>query len=199
MYQAIGSPRSRLTRVLWMLEELGQPYEIVKAASRSETMYRYNPSGKMPALVDGDLVLTDSAAICAYLAEKHADRGLGPRDPAERARISSWLFFAQSEFEAPMWNKVKHRFLLPEELRLEVGPWTAMEFASEVKTLEAKLGTGDYALGDRFTAPDIILGHCAQWSRAAKFAVESDRVRAYFDRILSRPALARALEREASA
>ena len=199
MYQAVGSPGSRLTRVLWMLEELGEPYEIVKAGPRSETMYRYNPSGKMPALVDGDLIVTDSAAICAYLAEKHADKGFGPKTAAERAEINSWLFFAQSEFEAPMWNKIKHRLLLPQELRVDVGPWTAMEFAREVEALDAKLGERDYALGERFTAPDIILGHCGQWSRSAKFAVESDRVAAYFDRVLSRPALARTKEREATA
>ena len=63
VYQAVGSPGSRLTRVTWMLEELGQPYEIVKAKMHTETMLRYNPSGRMPALADGDLVITDSAAI----------------------------------------------------------------------------------------------------------------------------------------
>ena len=86
MYQAVGSPGSRLTRVTWMLEELGHPYEIVKAKQHSETMRRYNPSGKIPALVDGDFVLTDSAAICAYLGEKHAEAGLGPIRPRRAGR-----------------------------------------------------------------------------------------------------------------
>jgi glutathione S-transferase len=199
MYEAVGSPGSRLTRVTWMLEELGQPYEIVKAKQHSETMRRYNPSGKVPALVDGDLVVTDSAAICAYLAEKHADKGMGGATPAERAELNSWLFFAQSELEAPLWNKLKHRMLLSEELRAEVGPWTAHEFAREIANFDIRLGDREFAMGDRFTAADVILGHCGQWARGAKFDIASERVNAYFDRVLARPALARAKEREAAA
>ncbi len=200
MYLVVGSPGSRLSRVTWMLEELGEPYSIVKAKQHSDEMRRYNPTGKMPALVDGDVVVTDSAAICAYLAEKHADKGLGA-DPglAGRAAFDSWMHFAQSEFEAPMWNKLKHRLILPEEIRRDVGPWTAYEFDKEVAALEAKLGGGAYALGDRFSAVDVILGHCGQWARGARFEVKSDAVNAYFDRVLARPALARAKEREKAA
>jgi glutathione S-transferase len=197
-YQAVGSPGSRLTRVTWMLEELDQPYEIVKAKQHSETMRRYNPSGKIPALVDGDTVVTDSAAICAYLAEKHADKGMGATTAAERAELNSWLFFAQAELEAPLWNKLKHRLLLKEELRAEIGPWTAYEFAREIASFERRLGDRPFAMGERFTAADIILGHCGQWARGAKFEIASDTVNAYFDRVLARPALARAKEREAS-
>ncbi|MEX0956859.1 MAG: glutathione S-transferase family protein [Rhizobiaceae bacterium] len=199
MYQAVGSPGSRLTRVTWMLEELGEPYEIVKAKQHSDVMYRYNPSGKIPALVDGDLVLTDSAAICFYLGDKHADKGLGPTSARERGLMNSWLFFAQSELEAPLWNKLKHRLLLPDELRAEIGPWTKMEFDREIATLEKRLGDNLYAMGDRFTAADIIIGHCGQWARGAKFEIGSDRVNAYFDRVLGRPALARARAREEEA
>lgn len=198
-YVAVGSPGSRLTRVIWMLEELGLEYEILKAKQHSETMRRYNPSGKIPALVDHDLVVTDSAAIVAYLADKHADRGMGGATPSERAEINSWLFFAQSELEAPLWNKLKHRLLLPEEQRAEVGPWTAAEFAREIAAMEARLGSREFAAGDRFTAADVVLGHCGQWARGAKFLIESVPVNAYFDRVLSRPALARARAREASA
>ena len=200
MYQAVGSPGSRLTRVTWMLEELGQSYEIIKAKQHSETMRRYNPSGKIPALVDGDFVLTDSAAICAYLGEKHAEAGLGPEPtPQGRAAMTSWMIYAQSEFEAPMWNKLKHRFLLPDELRAEVRPWLAHEFDKEVAALDAKLADRPYALGDRFTAVDVILGHCGQWARSGKFEIASPKVAAYFERVLSRPALARANAREEEA
>jgi glutathione S-transferase len=200
MYQAVGYPGSRLTRVTWMLEELGEPYEIVKAKQHSALMRRYNPSGKMPALVDGDFVVTDSAAICAYLGEKHAEKGLGPNPgPQGRAEMMSWMLYAQSEFEAPMWNKLKHRFLLPEELRADVQPWLTHEFDKEVAALDAKLGDRPYALGDRFTAVDIILGHCGQWTKSGKFVIGSPKVAAYFDRVLSRPALARATAREQEA
>lgn len=198
-YVAVGAPGSRLIRVTWMLEELGLPYKILKAKQHTETMRRYNPSGKAPALVDGDFVLTDSAAICAYLGDKHADRGLGGATPAERGEIASWLFFAQSELEAPLWNKLKHRMMLAEEERAEIGPWTAAEFAREIANLDARLGEREFALGDRFSAADIVIGHCGQWARGAKFEVASDRVNAYLDRVLARPALARAKAREAAA
>lgn len=200
MYQAVGSPGSRLTRVTWMLEELGEAYEIVKAKQHSETMLRYNPTGKMPALVDGTIVVTDSAAICGYLAEKHADRGMGPEPGlAGRAAFDAWMHFAQSEFEAPLWNKLRHKFILPEECRADVGAATAHDFAREVAALERKLGGRTYALGDRFSAVDVILGHCGSWARGGKFAIGSDAVSAYFDRVLARPALVRAREREAAA
>ena len=199
MYQAVGAPGSRMTRVTWMLEELGQPYEIVKAKQHTGTMLRYNPSGKMPALVDGDFVLTDSAAICVYLADKHAEKGMGGASARERATLLSWLFFAQSELEAPLWNKLKHRLLLPEDPRAEVGAWTAAEFAREIGTLEKRLGDGGYAMGDRFTAADVVIGHCGQWARGARFEIRSERINAYLDRVLARPALARARAKEAEA
>lgn len=199
MYEAIGSPGSRLTRVTWMLEELEQPYRIVRAKQHSDEMRRYNPSGKMPALADGDTIVIDSAAICAYLAEKHPDKDMAPRTPAERAHIDGWLFFAQSELEAPLWNKLKHRMMLGEDERAEIGPWTAAEFAREIRSLEARLGGNRFAMGDRFTAADVLLGHCGQWARGAKFAIGSETVNAYFDRVLARPALARAKAREAEA
>lgn len=200
MYQAVGSPGSRLTRVTWMLEELGEPYEIVKAKQHSQTMRRYNPTGKMPALVDGDFVLTDSAAICSYLSKKHADKGMGPEQGLRgEAEMEAWMQFAQSEFEAPLWNKLRHRFILPEPCRADVGAATAHDFASEVTALEAKLGDRPYALGDRFSAVDVILGHCGQWARGGKFAVDSDIVKSYFERVLSRPALERARQREKDA
>ena len=71
MYTVIGGTKSRAFRVMWMLEELGQPYTLNPAAPRSEEARKYNPSGKIPALVDGDEVLTDSLAIMTYLADKH--------------------------------------------------------------------------------------------------------------------------------
>ena len=193
MYQAVGSPGSRVSRVLWMLEELGEPYEFVPVKLHSPEMYALNPSGKAPALVDDDVVVTDSAAICIYLADKHGEREMGARAGiAGRAEMDSWMHFAQSEFEAPLWNKLRHRFLLPQEVRVDVGPAAAHDFANEVRTLERRLDGRAYALGDRFSAVDVMLGDMGAWARAGKFRIESDRVNAYFDRVLARPARARA-------
>ena len=193
MYKAVGARGSRISRVLWMLEELGVPYAFVEVGRRSPEAYALNPSGKVPILIDGDLRITDSAAICVYLADKHADKGFGANPGlAGRAEIDSWMHFAQSEFEAPLWNKLRHRFLLPKELRAEVGPATAYDFANEVKALDGRLGDNDFALGDRFSAADVLLGDIGAWARGGRFRIESDRVNAYLDRVLSRPARARA-------
>ena len=88
MYKAIGSRGSRVSRVLWMLEELGQPYEFVEVKLRSPEAYALNPSGKVPILIDGELTVTDSAAICVYLADKHADKGMGANPGVVREEIT---------------------------------------------------------------------------------------------------------------
>lgn len=192
MYKAVGSKGSRVSRVLWMLEELGEPYEFVEVKLRSPRAYELNPSGKVPVLIDGDLVITDSAAICVYLADKHADKGMGANPGvAGRAEMDSWMHFAQSEFEAPLWNKLRHRFLLPEDVRVNVGPATAYDFSNEAKALQRRLGDRQFALGDRFSAVDVLLGDMGGWARAGKFSIEADNLNAYFDRVLARPARAR--------
>jgi glutathione S-transferase len=192
MYQAVGSRGSRVSRVLWMLEELEQPYEFVEIGLRSPEAYALNPSGKAPILIDGELRVTDSAAICVYLADKHAEKGMGAGPGlAGRAEMDSWMHFAQSEFEAPLWNKLRHRFLLPPDLRVDVGPAAAYDFASEVETLERRLGDRQFALGDRFSAVDVLLGDIGGWARGGRFRIESDTVNAYLDRVLSRPARGR--------
>lgn len=189
MYQAIGSRGSRVSRVLWMLEELGEPYTFVPVKLRSSEAYALNPSGKVPILVDDDVTVTDSAAICVYLGDKHAQKGMGANPGIKgRAEMDSWMHFAQSEFEAPLWNKLRHRFLLPEELRVDVGPAAAHDFASEVAALERRLGNKTFALGDRFSAVDVMLGDMGSWARGGRFKIASDAVNAYFDRLLSRPA-----------
>ena len=193
MYQAVGSRGSRVSRVLWMLEELEQPYEFIEVERRSPEAYALNPSGKVPILIDGDLRITDSAAICVYLADKHAEKGMGAGPGlAGRAEMDSWMNFAQSEFEAPLWNKLRHRFILPPELRVDVGPAAAYDFANEVRALDGRLGDRAFALGERFSAVDVLLGDIGAWARGGRFRIESEAVNAYLDRVLSRPARARA-------
>ena len=197
MYKIAGSPRSRLTRVSWMLQELGEEYEIIVAKPGTDELKRYNPAGKGPVLVDGDLHVIDSAAACTYLSDKHADKNLGAKaGTREGGLFASWMMFAQCDLEAPLWLKAKHTFILPEEMRLDVSAVTRAEFARAVDAMDARLGDASYALGERFTAVDVVLGHCGSWARNAKFDINSDRVNAYFDRVLARDALARAREIE---
>lgn len=180
-----------------MLQELGEPYEVIVAKQNSEELLAVNPANKGPVLVDGDLKVIDSAAICTYLSDRHSDKGLGASaGTPERAHLDSWMHFAQSDLEAPLWVKLKHTFILPEEMRADVGPACRNEFERAISAMDARLGDRPFALGDRFTAPDVVLGHCGYWARNAKFEINSDRVNAYFDRVLSRDALARAREIE---
>ena len=99
MYTVIGGTKTRAFRVMWMLEELGQPYDLNPAAPRSDEARKYNPSGKIPALVDGDEVLTDSVAVMTYLADKHGALTAPAGTPA-RARQDAMTFWLIDEFDA---------------------------------------------------------------------------------------------------
>lgn len=202
MYKIIGSPNSRLIRVSWTLEELAQDYQLELVAPQSAEIKKFNPAGKGPVLVDRrdgeEVVVIDSAAICTYLADRHPKANMSaPPGTRARAEIDSWLHFAQCDLEAPLWLKAKHKFILPPQLRLDVGAVTAFEFDRAVDAMDARLGDDEFALGDRFTSADILLAHAGNWARNAKFAIKSERVNAYLDRVLARPALAAARKREA--
>lgn len=176
-----------------MCQEVGQDYEIVVAKPGSDAIKSVNPAAKGPVLVDGDLVVVDSAAICLWLGDKHADKGMtAASGTPERAQLDSWVHFAQSDFEAPLWLKAKHSFILPEEQRLDVSAVTAKEFARAVRAFEIRLGDREFAMGDYFTAADVLLGHTGSWARNAKFEISSESINAYLDRVLARDALARA-------
>lgn len=205
MITVYGSPRTRSTRAVWAMEEAGGEYEYVKVdISRGEgrrpAYLRLNPGGKVPALVDGELVLTESAAICTYIGDKFPESGLTP--PAgtqDRARYDQWCFFAIGELEQPLWTIAKHRFVLPEDWRVPAIIDTAVrEFAVAVGVLESGLGDRPFILGENFTAADILLSHTLGWAKNAGTSVDSERLRAYMDRTLSRPALVRGRSREAA-
>jgi len=198
-----GFPRTRSTRVTWTLEELGVDYEYVKVnllegEARKPPFLEINPAGKVPALKDGDFVLTESVAICTYLADKHPDAKLVP-DPRTRQRAvhDQWCYLAVTEIEELLWTQAKHTFALPEKLRvpaiLETLP---RELSRAIGFVETRLGDAQFVLGDRFSVADIILGHLCAWARNVQMPIESDVVNAYADRVLARPALARARERE---
>ena len=204
MITVYGFPRSRTTRVTWTLEELGAEYDFVKVdlakgEGRKPPFIDINPAGKVPALADGELVLTESVAICTYLADKFPEAGLVPEPrTAERARYDQFLYLVVTELEELLWTRAKHTFVLPEKLRVPgIHETLPNEFARAVGVLEARLGDNPYLLGDRFSVADIVTGHLCFWGRNAEMPMESDTVNAYADRVLARPALARAREREA--
>ena len=192
--KVIGSPTTRAFRVIWMMEELGEPYEIVPAKPQSETLRNYNPSGKAPVLIDDQLVLRDSTAILQYLADKFG-RFTFPANTPERALQDSLTFFALDEIEGPCWNHIKHSFVLPEDRRCDTAkPTFKYEFERGQKALEARLGDGKFAMGDDLTIPDIIMGDVAGWAKFCGYDWRPGAVTAYFERLRSRPALRRATE-----
>ncbi len=203
MLTVYGCANTRSTRVVWTLEETGAEYEYVPidlraGAGRQPDYLALNIGGKVPTLVDGEFVLTESAAICTYVGDRFPDAGLVPLvGTRERARYNQWCYFALSELEQPLWTIAKHRFALPERRRvpavLDTAGW---EFAVAAKVLAMGLGGEAFIVGERFTVADILIANTLAWARAYKLPLEHDNLQAYTARLWDRPALAKARQRE---
>jgi glutathione S-transferase len=203
MLTVYGCANTRSTRVVWTLEETGAEYEYVPidlraGAGRQPDYLALNIGGKVPTLVDGEFVLTESAAICTYVGDRFPDTGLVPLvGTRERARYNQWCYFALSELEQPLWTIAKHRFALPERRRvpavLDTAGW---EFAVAAKVLAMGLGGEAFIVGERFTVADILIANTLAWARAYKLPLEHDNLQAYTARLWDRPALAKAQQRE---
>jgi glutathione S-transferase len=152
------NPMSRGRIARWMLEEVGQPYraEILEFAGMKSPEYlAINPMGKVPALRHGDMIVTEAAAICAYLADVFPEAGLAP-PPGSRLRgpYYRWLFFAAGPLEAANTNKALN-VVVPAERSAMVG-YGSQERA--LAALEDQLKRCEYIAGDRFTAADVYVG-----------------------------------------
>ncbi|MDJ0627976.1 MAG: glutathione S-transferase family protein [Rhodobacter sp.] len=192
MYTVIGGVRSRAFRVLWMLEELGQPYSHLPAAPRSDDVRAHNPAGKVPVLLEDGTALTDSTAILTYLADKHGALTF-PAGTLERARQDGHTQFLLDEFDALLWTASRHSFILPQELRVPAIKDTLRhEYKTSLDRLTERVGDGPFLMGETLTVPDIIACHCSGWAVAAKFPMPADALDAYFTRLRDRPAYRRA-------
>ncbi len=206
MIKVYGFPQTRSRRITWMLEELGQDYEFKlvdfnKGESQSPEYLSINPAGKVPAMLDGDLLLTESAAILTYLGDKFPETGLVPATgTAQRGLFEQWCYFTLSELEQPLWTMAKHRFALPKEHRVpQIIETAAWEFQRALKLLEQGLGDSQYILGDQFSGADILLTHTLIWGINFKQAVDQENIQQYVQRVRDREALARAIAREEAA
>ncbi|KAA3634573.1 MAG: glutathione S-transferase family protein [Proteobacteria bacterium] len=201
MYTLITAPRTRGTRVTWILEELGVEYAVKIRSPRDPEVKAVNPLRKLPVLVADDLVLTESAAICTYLADRHDTPSLSPAPgTTERARFDEWNYYVLTDLEAPLWYFSKNAFLYPEKVRVpEILPACRREFARSVEALARRLGDNEFLVGEAFSVSDILCGHTLAWARAVQFELSSENVRDYADRVLARPALERARSRELGA
>lgn len=203
MITIYGLAGSRSARAVWTLEELGLPYDYVGVDIRhrragERPLSELNPACKVPILQDGDFVLTESAAICFYLAELDPQRRLLANDDArQNARLQQWCSFAISELEQPLWTRAKHRFALPKRYRVStLGETLRYEFQQVLGPLETGLGDQEWILGERFTVADILIADALGWAGGDEWPIDSPRLSDYLARAQDRPAWERARRRE---
>jgi len=190
LYHAAPS-RSSITR--WMLEEVGEPYDIHllslnKGDNRTPEYLAVNPMGKVPALKHGDVVITEAAAICAYLADEFARAKLNvPIGDPRRGVYLKWLFFGPSCIEPAMTDRAFPRKEEPRRGMLGYG-----DFDTVIDVLTKAVTKGPYLMGAQFTAADVIVGSTLRWGTMFKLLPERPEFAAYIGRLAQRPALQRA-------
>lgn len=204
MLTLYGMQQSRSFRCLWALEESGLDYDYVPLDIRADAedpkstrhadYLSLNVQGKVPTLVSGDLVLTESAAILYYIGRAAPDSGLLPNDSMKvYAKLDELVSFIITELEQPLWSKGKHWFALPEEQRVPQMFETAkFEFAKALHCLEHLLPEGEFAVADQFTIVDILLAQTFNWAMRFEFEVP-DKYLGLRERHYARPAAKRAM------
>ena len=187
-------PQTRAIRALWLLEELGVPYELVKvdvrAGAQSDPAFRaVSPLGKVPALVDGDAVVAESGAVCLYLADRHRDAKLAPDLAApERGPYLRWMFFGPGCIEPAFLERALKREGAVPHLSASFG-----SFDSVLGALRAGLTPGPYLLGESFSAADVMIGAMLEWGVVTGLVPNEEPFRGYVARLIARPAHQRAL------
>jgi glutathione S-transferase len=187
------NPMSRGRIARWMLEEVGAPYrtEVLEygTAMKSPEYLAINPMGKVPALRHGEAVVTECAAICAYLADAFPEAGLAP-PPAERAAYYRWLFFAAGPVESAVTNRSLGIELdASAQARAGYGSFTAV-----MDALSRAVQSGPYVAGERFSAADVYVGSQIGWGLRFGSIEKRPEFEAYWARISDRPAHRRAGE-----
>lgn len=182
---------TRSIRARWTLQELGVDFESVKVnlfagEARKPAFLEINPAGKLPALVDGDLVLTESAAIVLYLAEKYGK--FLPTDAKGRAEVNKWLLFTVTELEQPLWRIAKNKDLYPEAQRLAADiPLASQDFRSMADVAEKHMQGRTFVAGDSVTVADFVLAYTLDWANEVQLLDRSPQLVAYMERMYARP------------
>ena len=199
-----GMGQSRSFRALWALEESELEYEYIAVefgssdsnGVRNEEYKNLNYEGKVPTLVDDDLVLIESGAILNYIAVHCSALELIPStDIKQRAKYDELCCFVLTELEQGLWSNGKHRFALPKEQRIpEMLSTATWEFNKAVKTLQNRFDGRSFIIGETFTMADVLLAQTLSWAESFKFEVPEDLL-AYKNRMYARPACLRALKK----
>jgi glutathione S-transferase len=184
---------TRSIRVRWTLQELGVAFDaevvnLVAGEAQRPAFLKLNPAGKLPVLVDGDLVLTESVAIVVYLAEKYPEKRLLPPEPAQRAQAHKWLLFAATELEQPLWRIAKHSVIYPEDKRLPADIDLARgDFTAMARVLDAHMDGREYVVDDKVSVADFVLAYTLDWANMVGLLEEFPRLRGYMERLYQRP------------
>jgi glutathione S-transferase len=187
---------SRSSIVHWMLEELGEPYKLevlnLRAGDQRKPAYlAINPMGKVPTLKDGDVVVSEVAAICCYLADAYPKARLAPPiGDKRRGDYLKWLFYGPSCLEPAMIDKALNR---PPAPRSTAG-WA--DYDTVIEVLRSAVGAREYLLGEQFTAADIVIGSGLRWGMLFKMFPELPEFVTYVDRLKARPAMQRQLAKD---
>ena len=191
------SAPSRSMVARWMLEELGEPYEVhvlnlQKGEQKRPEYLAVNPMGKVPALVHDDVVVTEVAAICCYLADAFPKAGLTvPIDDRKRGTYLRWLFFGPGCLEAAIMDRM---------LKREAGNPGSLgygDFETTMAVVAKAVSADPYIVGDRFTAADVVVGSSILWGMdLVKVVPERPEFRAYVQRLTQRPASQRAFAKD---
>ena len=193
MLKVYGFAPTRTIRVAWTLQEIGVPFEYVtvdltKGENRRPELLSLNPAGKLPVLVDGDLVLTESVAIVVYLAEKYPEARLLPKNLADRAQAMRWLLFAATELEQPLWRIAHHTTILPPDRRVPADiPLAQADFRKMAAVLEEHMTGRTFLVGEDVTVADFVMAYTLDWGNEAKLLDRSPNLRAYLERMYARP------------
>jgi glutathione S-transferase len=184
---------TRSIRVRWTLQELGVDFEpisvnLAAGEHRRPEFLKLNPTGKIPVLVDGQLVLTESVAIVKYLAEKYPDRGLLPISILDRAEVDRWLLFTATELEQPLWRITRHSSLYPVNERIPADvPLASREFKEMAAIGEQHLQHRQFVVGDHVTVADFVLAYTLDWANEIGLLGDCPNLRGYMERMYSRP------------
>jgi len=189
---------TRSIRVLWLLEELGIPYELATVAFKPprHSFEQDTPTGKFPAIQDGDLVMFESGAIVEYLIEKYGNGRLAPAiGSPDRGPYLQWLHFAEATAFPPIGDVARHTMFLPEADRIpQVAADGRVRAGKALDVLERGLAGRQYIVGNGLSGADVMMGYFLMAARMLGIAGERHpNVSAYWDRLAARPGFQKAL------